>query len=86
MATTPPSAARAARRAHAGVSLQASMADPEGSTDQAPHRDQGQPGGRTREAKRRNCFTMPRDAMPALLSSFRLLTMASPHWMLVGNS
>jgi len=61
------------------------MADPEGFTDQAPHRDQGQPGGRTREKKRPNRFTIPRGAMPARLSSFRLLAMASRHWMLVGS-
>src|SRR5919201_5107599 len=43
--TTPPSAARSARCAHAGASLQTSTADPEDCTDQAPYRDQRQPGG-----------------------------------------
>jgi hypothetical protein len=28
---------------------------------------------------------MPRDALLARLSDFRLLAMASPHWMLVGS-
>jgi hypothetical protein len=28
-------------------------------------------------------LTMPRDALLARLSSFRLLAMASPHWMFV---
>ena len=40
---------------------------------------------RTREVKRPNCLTIPRDAMPTRLSSFRLLAMASPHWLLVRN-
>ena len=40
---------------------------------------------RTREVKRPNDLTMPRDALPTRLSSFRLLAMASPHWMLIGN-
>src|SRR5262249_22203578 len=31
---------------------------------------------RTREVKRPNCLTIPRDAMPTRLSSFRLLVMA----------
>jgi hypothetical protein len=35
--------------------------------------------------KQPNRFTVPRDAMPAWLSSFRLLAMASPNWMLVGT-
>jgi len=30
--------------------------------------------------KRPQRFTVPRDAMPARLSSFRLLAMASQHW------
>ena len=47
-------------------------------TAQAPRREQGHPGGRTREEKRPQRFTLPHDAMPARLSSFRLLAMASP--------
>ena len=31
------------------------------------------------------CTPIPRDAMPACLSYFRLLAMASPYWMLVGS-
>jgi transcriptional regulator with XRE-family HTH domain len=41
--------------------------------------------GHTREEKRPKCLTIPREARPARLSSFRLLAMASPHWMLVGS-
>src|SRR5207247_5601013 len=52
---------------------------PRSCTDQAPSRDQGQPRRRTREEKRSNRFTIPRDAMPARLPYFRLLTMALPH-------
>jgi hypothetical protein len=51
---------------------------PRSCTAQAPHREQGHPGGRIREAKRPNRLTIPREAMPARLSSFRLLAMASP--------
>src|SRR5216683_6070669 len=83
--TTPPSAARSARRIHAVVSLQASMADPEelhrsGSTPRS-----GITRGSTREETRPNRCTIPRDARPARLSYFRLLAMASRHWMLVGS-
>ena len=41
---------------------------------------------RTREEKRPHRLTIPRDALPARLSSFRLLAMASQHWLLVGSS
>jgi hypothetical protein len=51
----------------------------------APHCEQGQPGGRTREEKRSNRLTIPRDAMPATPSYFRLLAMALPNWMIVGS-
>jgi len=47
-------------------------------TAQAPRREQGHPGGPTREEKRPQRFTLPHDAMPARLSSVRLLAMASP--------
>jgi hypothetical protein len=30
-------------------------------------------------------LTLPREALPTRPSSFRLLAMASPYWMLVGN-
>ena len=56
-----------------------------GFPEQAPHRDQGQPWGRTREETRHHRFTVPRDAIPTRRSSFRLFAMASPHWMLVGS-
>ena len=46
----------------------------------------GTPRWRTREGKRPHRLTMPREAMPARLSSFRLLAMASPPWMLIGSS
>src|SRR5262249_24413811 len=43
--TTPPSAARSARSAHAGASLKTSTAAPRRGTDQAPSHDQRHPGG-----------------------------------------
>jgi hypothetical protein len=51
---------------------------PRRGTDQAPHRKQGHAGGPTREEKRPNRFKFSREAVPARLSSFRLLAMASP--------
>ena len=54
-------------------------------TAQAPHRDQAYRGGRTRQEQRPQRVTVPRDAMSARLSSFRLLAMASLHRMLVGS-
>src|SRR6266436_4610539 len=95
--TTPPSAARSARCAHAGASLQTSTADPEGWHRSGTLSRSGTTRWRTREekhfpsnfaggAKRPHRLIIPRDAMPARLSSFRLLAMASPHWMLVGSS
>ncbi len=59
---------------------------PVGFTEQEPHRDQGQPCGRTREEKRHHRSPGPRDAMPTRRSSFRLLAMASPHGMLTGSN
>ena len=83
--TTPPSAARSARCAHAGASLQTSRADPEELHRSGTLSRSGTTRWRTREEKRPNRLTIPRDAMPARLSYFRLLAMASPHWMLVGS-
>src|SRR2546426_1187694 len=77
---------RAARRAHAGVSLQASMADPEALHRWRPTPRSGTTRWPTQEEKRPNRCSIPRDARPALLSYFRLLAMASRHWMLVGSS
>ena len=51
---------------------------PRRGTAQAPRREQGHPGGPTQEEKRPNRLTLPHDAMPTRLSSFRLLAMASP--------
>jgi hypothetical protein len=48
-----------------------------------PHREQGHPGGRTREEKQPHRLTMPQDALPARLAAFRLLIMASPPWKLI---
>ena len=56
---------------------------PRSCTDQTSHRDQGSRGGRTRQEQRPQRFTVPREAMPARLASFRLLPMASQHWMRV---
>ena len=58
---------------------------PMGFTDQAPHRDQGQPCSRTWEEKRHNRFTVPLDAMPTRLPFFRLLALTAPNWMIVGS-
>src|SRR4030095_1642566 len=63
---TPPSAARSARCAHAGTSLE---------TSTELHRSgtlsrSGTPRWRTREKKRPHRLTMPRDALPTRLSYF----------------
>ena len=84
-AKTPPSVACSARRARAAASRPASTADLDGFTDHKPQREQGHPWGRTREEKRPHHFTVPCDARPARLSSFRRLAVPSPHWMLVGT-
>jgi len=83
--TTPPSAARSARCAPAGASLQTSTADPEALHRSGTLSRSGTLQWRTREEKRPNRLTIPRDAIPARLSYFRLLAMASPHWMLVAS-
>ena len=58
---------------------------PKGVTHQAPISDEGQPYGRTREEQQHHRCTVPHDARPTWLSSFRLLGMASPNEMLVGS-
>jgi hypothetical protein len=85
MYATPPSAARSARCAPAGASLQTSTAAPEAWHRSGPLARLGTTRWRTREEKRPHRLTMPRDEMPARLSSFRLLAMASAHWMRVGT-
>ena len=82
MYTTPPSAARSARNAPVGASLQTSTADPEEVTPiRHPLAIRDNPvvhtGGETTHR-----LTIPRDARPARLSYFRLLTIASQHWMI----
>jgi hypothetical protein len=77
--TTPPSAVRAARCTPVGVSLQTSTAAPEAWHRSGPLSRSGTPRGRTREKKRPNRLTIPRDALPTRPSYFRLLAMASPH-------
>ena len=85
--TAPPSAARVARCARVGASLPTSTADPQvvalilGTLSLS-----GTPRWRTWEEQRPHRLTMPHEAMPARLSSFRLLDMASPYWMLVRSS
>ena len=49
------------------------------------HHHQGQPGGRTREETHPKRFTVPREAIPAWLSSFRLRARASPQVRLGGS-
>src|SRR5439155_4174933 len=58
---------------------------PRGCTDQTPPSDEGQPWGRLREAQRHQRSLVPREAMPRRRSSFRLLAMASPYWMIYTN-
>ena len=83
--TTPPSATRSARCPHAGASLQTSMAAPEEWHRAGTLSRSRTPWWRTREKKRPQRLTIPRDALPTRPSYFRLLAMASPHWMLVGS-
>jgi hypothetical protein len=78
MSTTPPSAVRSARRTHAVVSRRASTAAPEelhrsGTTPRAGAPRWPHTGGETTQS-----LHIPRDAMPARRSYFRLLAMASP--------
>ncbi len=77
-ATTPPSTVRSARCPHAGVSRWASTAAPtawyrSGTTPQAGTPQGPHTGGETTQS-----LYMPGDAVPARLSSFRLLAMVSP--------
>ena len=83
---TPPSAAPSARCACAGAPLQTSTADPEALRRSGTLSRSGTARWRTREETRPHRLPLPREAMPARLSYFRLLAMASPHWMLVGSS
>src|SRR6266571_2712997 len=79
--TTPPSAARSARCAHAGASLQTSTVAPEAWHRSGPPPRAGTPGdGATTQS-----LQIPCDALPARLSYFRLLEMASSYSMLVGS-
>src|SRR6266566_3829210 len=55
---------------------------PRGCTTPAPRSDVGQPCGRTWEEQRHHRSLVPRDAMPTRQSSFRLLAMASPYWII----
>src|SRR3989442_14250445 len=58
---------------------------PRGCTDQTPPSDEEQPYGHIREEQRHHRSLVPRDAMPRRQSSFRLLGMASPYWMIYVN-
>ena len=76
--TTPPSAARSARRTPAGASRRVSTAAPEawhrsGTTPRA-----GTPRWPHTRGETTQALHMSRAAMPARLASFRLLAMASP--------
>src|SRR5713101_6089967 len=55
---------------------------PRGGTTPAPRSDGGPPCGRTWEEQRHHRSLVPRDARPTRRSSFRLLAMASPYWMI----
>lgn len=76
--TIPPSAARSARCASAGASLQRSTAAPEALHRSGPLARSGTPRWRAREEQQPHRLTIPRDALPTRLSSFCLLAMASP--------
>ena len=76
--TIPPSAARSARCAYAGASLQRSTAAPEALHRSGPLARSGTTRWRAREEQQPHRLTMPRDALPTRLSSFCLLAMASP--------
>src|SRR2546422_7566863 len=58
---------------------------PRGCTDQTPPSDEGQPWGRLQEEQRHHRSRVPRDARPRRRSSFRLLAMASPYWMIYAS-
>ena len=76
--SAPPSAARSARCASAGASLQRSTAAPEALHRSGPLARSGTTRWRTREEQQPHRLTMPRDALPTRLASFCLLAMASP--------
>jgi hypothetical protein len=76
--TIPPSAARSARCASAGASLQRSTAAPEAWHRSGPLACSATTRWRVREEQQPHRLTMPRDALPTRLSSFCLLAMASP--------
>src|SRR5215467_6238353 len=82
---TPPFAARSARCAHTGAALQTSTAAPEAWHRSGPLSRAGTPRWCTREEQRPHRRTVPQDARPARLSSFRLLTMAFPNGTIVGT-
>ena len=82
MYTAPPSAARSARNAPVGASRQTSTADPEEVTPiRHPLAISDNPMAHT-GGETPHCLTIPRDTRPARLSYFRLLTIASQHWMI----
>jgi hypothetical protein len=76
--TIPPSAARSARGASAGASLQRSTAAPKAWHRSGPRARSGTTRWRAREEQQPHRLTMPRDALPTRLASFGLLAMASP--------
>src|SRR5262252_1235899 len=77
--TTRPSAARAARRAHAVVPWQAPTAAPEAWRRAGPPPRRGTPWWPHVEGETPQSLYMPRDTMPVRPAYCRLLAMASPH-------
>src|SRR5215211_3399611 len=77
-ATTPPSTGRAARCTQAGVSRWASTAAPTAWHRSGPTPQAGTPQGPHRVGETPQALYIPGDAVPARLSSFRLLAMGSP--------
>jgi hypothetical protein len=84
--TTPPATARSARRTPVGVSRRRPWLTPGSGIAQALHREQGHPGGRTREEQRpkRCAFLVMRYPPPPPL--FASWPWPRHTWLLVGSS
>jgi hypothetical protein len=84
-ATTPPSTARAARRAWAAAARPVSPAAAQGLPRSSTASSCGTTRGRPHRGQRHQGSRGPRDARPTRWASWRLLTRASPHGMLRGS-
>src|SRR5215813_9231378 len=81
--TTPLSAVRSARRSRREGHGGCPRLTPRSCTDAALHREQGHPGGRTREEKRLNRFTFLVMRYPPVSPLFASWPWPRHHWMLV---